>query len=89
LYNPTPVKLSGPPRLKIPIPPSNPQIKKTHKKIWIQNEIIQILDVWWFNIPALVELRGPPCLKTPIPLSNPLILNTHKEIFINNEIRLF
>jgi hypothetical protein len=29
-----------------PIPPSNPRIKKTHKKIWIQNEIKQNLDVW-------------------------------------------
>jgi hypothetical protein len=83
------VKLSGPPCLKTPIPPSNPRIKKIHKKIWIQNKIIQILDVWWFNIPASVELRGPPSLKTPIPHSNPQILNTHKQILINNKIRLF
>jgi hypothetical protein len=66
--------------LKNPNSTFKPPNKKTHKKIWIQNEIIQILDVWWFNIPAPVELRGPPCLKTQIPHSNPQILNTHKEI---------
>jgi hypothetical protein len=32
--------------LRTPIPPSNSQILKTHKEIWIQNELLLILDVW-------------------------------------------
>jgi hypothetical protein len=32
--------------LRTPIPPSNPQISNTHKKIWVQNELVLILDVW-------------------------------------------
>jgi hypothetical protein len=82
------MELRGPPRLKTPIPPSNPQILNTHKEIWDQNEIGLILDVWWFNNPALVELRGSPRLKIPIPPSNPQILNNHKEIWDQNEIGL-
>jgi hypothetical protein len=77
-----------PPRLKTPIPPSNPLILNTHKEIWDQNEIGLILDVWWSNIPASVELRGSPCLKTPIPPSNSQILNTYEEIVDQNEIGL-
>jgi hypothetical protein len=46
LINPVPVKLSGPPRLKTPIPHSNPQILNTHKEILINNKIALILDVW-------------------------------------------
>jgi hypothetical protein len=72
--------MKGSPRLKTPIPPSNPQILNTHEEIMDQNEVGLILDVWWFHIPASVELRVPPCLKTPIPPSNPQILNTSKEI---------
>jgi hypothetical protein len=82
------VELRGPPRLKTPIPPSNPQILNTHKEILIQIEFILILDVWQFNNPALMELRGPPRLRTPIPPSNPQILNTHKEILIQIEFIL-
>jgi hypothetical protein len=74
------VELRGSPHLETPIPPSNPQILNTHEEILDQNKVGLILDVWWFNIPALVELRGPPCLKTPISPSNPQILNTYKEI---------
>jgi hypothetical protein len=74
------VELRGSLRLKTPIPPSNPQILNTRKEIWDQNELVLILDLWWFNIPAPVELRGPPCLKTPIPPSNSQVLNTYKEI---------
>jgi hypothetical protein len=74
------VELRGPPRLKTPIPPSDPQILNTHKEIFFQIEFILILDVWWFNNPAPVELRGPPRLKTPIPPWNPQILDTYKEI---------
>ena len=70
------------PHAQGPIPPSNPRIFNTHKQIFIQNEFILILDVWWFNNPALVELRGPPCLGTLVPPSNPRILNIHKQIFI-------
>jgi hypothetical protein len=40
------VDLTGPPRFKTPIPHPNPRIKKTHKGIWVQNEIRLILDVW-------------------------------------------
>jgi hypothetical protein len=57
------VDLTGPPQFKTPIPHPNPQIKKTHKRIWVQNEIRLILDVWWFNNPALVELKDPPAWK--------------------------
>jgi hypothetical protein len=52
----------GFPRFETPIPPSNPQILNTHNESWDQNEIGIILDVWWFNNPALVELRGSPRL---------------------------
>jgi hypothetical protein len=74
------MELRGPPCFKTPIPHWNPRILNTHKEILINNEIALILDVGWFNKPALVELRGPPCLKTPIPPSNPQILNSYKEI---------
>jgi hypothetical protein len=74
------MELRGPPRLKTPIPHSNPRTLNTHKEILINNGIGLILDVGWFNNPASVELRGPPRLKTPIPPSNPQILNTYKEI---------
>jgi hypothetical protein len=74
------MELRGPPRLRTPIPPSNPQISNTHKKISIKNELVLILDVWWFKNPAPVELRGPPYFRIPIPPSNPQILNTHKEM---------
>jgi hypothetical protein len=53
------MELRDPPRLGTPIPPSNPWILNTHKEIFIQNNLTLILDVWWFNHPALVELRGP------------------------------
>jgi hypothetical protein len=59
------MELRGPLRLKTPIPPSNPQILNTHKEIWDQNELVVILDVWWFNIPTLMEWRGPPPLENP------------------------
>jgi hypothetical protein len=62
---PAPVEWRGPPRLKTPITPSDPQILNTHKEIWDQNELVLILDVWWFNIPTPVELRGPLLLKNP------------------------
>ena len=71
-----------------PIPPSKLQILNTHKEIWDQNEILLILDDWWFDNPALVELKGPPHFKIPIPPSNPQILNTHREIWDQNEIML-
>jgi hypothetical protein len=74
------VELRDPPRLKPPIPPSNPLILHTHKEICDQNEVGLILDVWWFNNPVPMELRGSPRLETPIPPSNPQILNTYKEI---------
>ena len=38
--------IKGPPCLKTPIPPSNPQILNTYKEICDQNEIMLILDVW-------------------------------------------
>jgi hypothetical protein len=65
------VELRGSPRLKTPIPPSNPQILNTHKEIWDQIEIKLILDVWWFNIPAPVELRGPPAWKPQFHIQTP------------------
>jgi hypothetical protein len=71
LTSPHPVELRGPPRLKIPIPPSNPQILNTHKEIWDQNELRLILDVWWLNNPAPVELRGPPALKHHFRIQTP------------------
>jgi hypothetical protein len=74
--------------METPIPPSNPQILKTHIEFWDQNEIGLILDVWWFKNPTLVELRDSPHLETPIPPSNPQILNTHKEIWDQNEVGL-
>jgi hypothetical protein len=82
------VELRGPPWLRTPIPPSNPQSLNTHKDIFIQIKFMLILDVWWFNNPAPVELRGPPRLKIPIPPSNFQILNTYKEILIKNAIGL-
>jgi hypothetical protein len=57
------MELRGPPRLKTPIPHSNPRILNTHKEILINNEIALILDVWWFNNPAPMEWRGPPAWK--------------------------
>jgi hypothetical protein len=39
------VELRDPPRLRTPIPHSNPQISNTHKEIWVQNELVLILDV--------------------------------------------
>jgi hypothetical protein len=77
--NPAPVELRGPPRLKTPIPHSNPQILNTHNKNWDQNEVGLILVVWWFNNSTLVEFRDPPYLKTPFPHSNPRILRTHNK----------
>jgi hypothetical protein len=44
--NPAPGELRGPPHLKTPIPPSNPQILNTHKGIFMKIEFILILDVW-------------------------------------------
>jgi hypothetical protein len=82
------VELRGPHEMETWIPSSNPWILNTHKEIFIQNEFILFLDVWWFNNPILVELRGPPCLGTQIPPSNPQILNTYKEIFIQIEFIL-
>jgi hypothetical protein len=61
----TTLELRGSPRLKTPIPHSNPRILNTYKEILINNKNALILDVWWFNIPAPVELRGPPRLKPP------------------------
>jgi hypothetical protein len=40
------VELRGSPRLKTPIPPSNPQVLNTHKEILINNKIRLFLDVW-------------------------------------------
>jgi hypothetical protein len=88
IYKPHPEELRDPPYFKTPIPVSNPQIWNTHKEIWAQNEIMLILDVWWFKNPTPVELRDPPYFKTPIPVSNPQIWNTHKEIWAQNEIML-
>jgi hypothetical protein len=76
------VELRGPPSLRTPIPPSNPQILNTHKDIWVENELVLILDVGWYNNPAPVELRGPRRLRTPIPPSNSQIEKTHKEIWV-------
>jgi hypothetical protein len=78
------VELRGPPHLRTPIPPSNSQILNTHKEIFIRIKFILILEVWWFNNPALVELRGPLRLKILIPPWNFQILNTYKEDLIKN-----
>ena len=72
------------PCFKIPIPPLNPQIVNTYTEIWDQNEIMLILDVWWFNNPAQVELRDPSYVKTP----SLQILNTPIESWDQNEIVL-
>jgi hypothetical protein len=49
--------------VKNPNSPFKPLNLNTHKEIWDQNEIVLILDVWWFNNPAPVELRDPPAWK--------------------------
>jgi hypothetical protein len=36
IYQPAPVELRDSPRLRTPIPPSNPRILNTHKQIFIQ-----------------------------------------------------
>jgi hypothetical protein len=82
------VELRGPPRLKTPIPSSNPLILNTYKKNLDENEVGLILDVWWFSIPTPVELRGPPRLKAPIPHSNRQVLNIHNEIRDQNKVGL-
>ena len=40
------------PELKIPLPPWKPQILNDHEEMWPQDEIMLILDVWWFKIRA-------------------------------------
>jgi hypothetical protein len=57
------VELRGSPRLKTPIPPSNPQILNIHKEVLINNKIRVFLYVRWFHNPALVELRDSPASK--------------------------
>ena len=88
IWQPSPGGIKGPPRFKIPIPPSNPQILNTYKETWDQNEIMLILDVWWFDNPAPVELKGLPTSKPKFRLETCKILNTHKEILVQNEIML-
>jgi hypothetical protein len=82
IYQPALVELRDPPCLGTPIPPSNPRILNTYKEIFIQIEFILILDVWWFNNPALVELRGPICFK-PSKFKQPQTNFHPKRIYTN------
>ena len=59
-----------PPLTKIPIPPSNLQILNNHLEIWVQNEIMQILDVWWFK--NLAPLQNPNSTFKPTNFKQPL-----------------